>query len=114
MSRASRSRWSTRSPTPRTPTFPRHESRSRTTPARSEERDHEKYADPGGYQNAGANIFAGEADLNVKQRSKGGGGPHRRKENTEQVSHPKLGRAHRSDLTPAQITFQDTPQVERL
>ena len=52
---------------PRTPTFPRNESRSRTTPAPSEERDHEKYADPGGYQNAGAKIFAGEADLNVKE-----------------------------------------------
>jgi hypothetical protein len=51
---------------PRTPTFPRNESRSRTTPAPLEERDHEKYADPGGYQNSGANFFAGEADLNVE------------------------------------------------
>ena len=52
---------------PQRPTFPRNESRSRTTPAPSEERDQEKYADPGGYQNSGANIFAGEADLNVKE-----------------------------------------------
>jgi hypothetical protein len=46
--------------------LPRNESRSRTTPAPSEERDHEKYADRGGYQNPGANIFAGKADLNVE------------------------------------------------
>src|SRR5216684_5544958 len=114
MSRAFRSWWSMRSPTPQRPTFPRNESRSRTTPAPSEERDQEEYADPGGYQNSGANIFAGEADLNVKEMAQRGGGHHRRKENTEQVSHPKLGRVHCLDLTPAQVTFQDSPQVERL
>jgi hypothetical protein len=46
--------------------LPRNESRSRT-PAPSEKRDQEKYADPSGYQNPGANIFAGESDLNVKE-----------------------------------------------
>ena len=43
-----------------------------------------------------------------------GGGDYRRKENTEQVSHPKLGRVHRRDLTPAQFTFQDTPEAKDL
>src|SRR5712692_8759901 len=108
MSRAFRSWWSTRSPTQQRPTFPRNESRSRT-PAPSEECDHEKYADPGGYQNPGANIFAGEADLNVKDMASRGGGRHRRQENTEQVSHPKLGRVHLLDLTRALLTVQDTP-----
>src|SRR5450432_1925075 len=47
MSRAFRSWWSTRSPTPQTQAFPRNEGRSRTTPAPSEERDQEKYGGDG-------------------------------------------------------------------
>jgi len=60
----------------------------------SEESDEEKYADSGGYQNPCANIFAGDADVNVKDMAQRGGGHHRREEYAEQVPHPKLGRVH--------------------
>src|SRR5258706_10756931 len=92
----------------------RRNKRRLRTPAQTQEGDKKKNADAGGYQNPRANIFTGEADLNVKEVAQSGGGHHRRKENTEQVSHPKLGRVHRRDLTPAQFTFQDTPEVEQL
>jgi len=60
----------------------------------SEESDEEKYGDSGGYQNPGANIFAGEADLGVQDVTQHCRGQNRRQEYTEQVPHPKLGRVH--------------------
>jgi hypothetical protein len=76
----------------------------------SEEGDEEKYGDSGGYQNPRANIFAGDADLGVKDVTQHCGGHHRREDYAEQVSHPKLGRVRR--VTPAQFTFQDTPKAQ--
>jgi len=60
----------------------------------SEEGDEEKYGDSGGYQNPRANIFAGDADLGVKDVTQHCGGHDRREEDAEQVPHPQLGRVH--------------------
>jgi hypothetical protein len=60
----------------------------------SEESDEETYGDSGGYQNPRANIFAGEADLGVKDVTQRRRGQNRREQYTEQIPHPKLGRVH--------------------
>ena len=60
----------------------RAKKRSRTTPP-SEENYCKEYAGGGSYQNPGTNLFAGEADLNVKEMAQGGSGHHRRDENTK-------------------------------
>jgi hypothetical protein len=60
----------------------------------SEESDQEKYGGSGDHQNPCANIFAGDADLGVKDVAQYSRGQNRRQEYTEQVPHPKLGRVH--------------------
>ena len=58
----------------------RAKKRSRTTPP-SKESHCKKYADGGCYQTSRANLFAGKADLNVKEMPQRGGGHHRGEEN---------------------------------
>jgi len=42
-------------------------------------------------------IFAGDADLGVKDVTQHCGGHHRREEYAEQVPHPKLDRVHHAE-----------------
>src|SRR5450631_1794166 len=100
MFRAFRSWWSSRSPA-----SPPNEGHSRTA-SPSEERDQQKYSNRGGQQNPVANFFAGEADLDVKEMAQGSCGHHRRDQEADDVSHPKLDRVHCERLTPAQFTYQ--------
>jgi len=75
---------------------PRNEGHSRTA-LPSEERDQEKYPDRGGQQNPVANLFAGEADLNVEEMAQGSRGHHRRDQEADDVSHPELIGSHCAD-----------------
>jgi hypothetical protein len=63
----------------------------------TEENYRQKYSYGGSYQNSRANLLAAKADFNVKKMTQRGSGHHRRDQNAEQISHPKLGWIHSSD-----------------
>jgi hypothetical protein len=44
-----------------------------------------------------ANLLTAEADFNVKKMAQRRSGHHRREQNAEQISHPKLGWIRSSD-----------------